>query len=576
MIRTRRVLALLLTLVLVLSLAPAAQAAPPQEACREGGEHIWDVYEDTATCTQGGTRRYRCRKCGIWYNEPSPALGHDWREGELIGGDGLLTPQRVRYVCDRCYDVKVETVQPSGSSVLDYFRNITKNKQTSSDLEITQQPVGGSLPDGEDASLTLTVQAKGGVEPYTYEWHGVDRKVTVYVDGHPVGYAVQEHNRRAAEEANQRRAAFYEAYLSFTREHLGVEDVEGAMRGWRELQIREFGDIVMTSGDSPSYAADIEECSYYCVVRDSSGQQVRSNNAYVGDPLYIAQQPEDRELSNGKAKLICIGGGGSGKYAYSWYRKDREHPLNQFGPAAIVDEPGEYFCCIQDGVWEETSVTVTVTKPKADPKASSPPRIVTQPKSVTLIGKTNNHYGVTLKCRASQDGKGDSSLIYIWQRKAGNGWVTIRAGHSRTVKLSGTSGKISGQYRCVVRNPETGRVVISKTATVRVKLDCRNLRFSGRYLTGKIVGGVPPYKVVVIQHRPKDKQHPTIKTNITVIVGVKGVLHRKMIASQYKTYSYVVMNNGKAELKHGWAYYSIIVYDSAGQVYKSGKIRYPN
>ena len=61
-----------------------------------------------------------------------------------------------------------------------------------------------------------------------------------------------------------------------------------------------------------------------------------------------------------------------------------------------------------------------------------------------------------------------------------------------------------------------------------------------------------------------------------MIVGANGVLHRKMIASQYKTYSYVVMNNGKAELKHGWAYYSIIVYDSAGQVYKSGKIRYPN
>ena len=28
------------------------------------------------------------------------------------------------------------------------------------------------------------------------------------------------------------------------------------MRGWRELQIREYGDIVMTSGDSPSYTAD--------------------------------------------------------------------------------------------------------------------------------------------------------------------------------------------------------------------------------------------------------------------------------------------------------------------------------
>ncbi len=574
--RARQLLALLLTLVLALSLAPAAQAAPPQEECREGGEHFWDVYEDTATCTQGGTRTYRCRKCGIWYREDSPALGHVWREDKVIEGDGLLAPQQVLYVCNRCNDMWVKTVQPSGSSVLDYFRNITKNNQNSADLEITQQPVGGSLPDGEDASLTLTVQAEGGVEPYTYEWHGVDRKVTVYVDGHPVGYAVLEHSRRAAEEANQRRAAFYEAYLSFTREHLGVEDVEGAMRGWQELQIREYGDIVMTSGDSPSYAADIEECSYYCIVRDSSGQKVRSNNAYVGDPLYIAQQPEDAELYNGKARLRCVGGGGSGKYVYCWYRSDREHPLSQFSPAVIVDEPGEYFCTIQDGVWEETSVTVKVTKPEADPKTSSRPRIVTQPKSVTLNAKTSNHYTVTLKCRATQDNEGDGGLIYKWQRKGANGWVTVSSGHNRALKLSGTSKKISGQYRCLVFNPKTNNAALSKTATVQVKLSCKDLRFNGQYLTGKIVGGVPPYRVVVIQHRPKDEQHPIRKMNITVKVGANGILRGKMIASKYRTYSYVVVKNGKAATKYARAYYSIIVYDSAGQMYKSGKIRYPN
>ena len=118
--RTRRALALLLMLVLLLSLAPQiAQADPPQGECREGGEHIWDVYSDSATCTEGGTRCWRCRKCGIWWNEASPALGHAWDEGTLIQENGLLGPQTMRYTCWRCGATRDETVEPSGSALLD-------------------------------------------------------------------------------------------------------------------------------------------------------------------------------------------------------------------------------------------------------------------------------------------------------------------------------------------------------------------------------------------------------------------------------------------------------------------------
>ena len=147
--RMKQVLSLLLVLVLVLSLVPTALADPPQEACREGGEHVWDVYEDTATCTQSGTRMYRCRKCGIWWREPSPALGHDWREGEIIESEGLLGPRKVRYVCDRCYDVKVETEQPTGGEVLNTFRNIPPDAELETDIIVVQQPEGGVLPDGK-------------------------------------------------------------------------------------------------------------------------------------------------------------------------------------------------------------------------------------------------------------------------------------------------------------------------------------------------------------------------------------------------------------------------------------------
>ena len=164
--RTRRALALLLMLVLLLSLAPQiAQADPPQGECREGGEHIWDVYSDSATCTEGGTRCWRCRKCGIWWNEASPALGHAWDEGTLIQENGLLGPQTMRYTCWRCGATRDETVEPSGSALLDALRRLAGNGKGSSDLVITLQPVGGVLPDAADASHTMTVAAEGGVEP---------------------------------------------------------------------------------------------------------------------------------------------------------------------------------------------------------------------------------------------------------------------------------------------------------------------------------------------------------------------------------------------------------------------------
>ena len=570
--RMKQVLALLLALVLALSLTPTvALADPPQGECREGGEHLWYVYEDTATCTQAGERFWRCRKCGIWWRESLPALGHDWREGEVIESDGLLGPRRVRYVCDRCYEVKVETEQPTGGEVLNQLRSNPPHVEGASALVITLQPMGGSLPSGADSSHTLTVAAEGGVEPYTYEWRGVDKGVTDYVDGSPVGYAVQSHSRRAAEEANRRRAAFYEQYLNYTREHFGVEDVEGAMRGWTELQIREYGDIELSRGDDPSYTATIGDCYYYCVVRDSSGQEVRSDKAFVGNTLYIAQQPQDTELKDGKAYLNCKAGGGSGKYTYEWYRDDKDHPLKNNSYVLIVEEPGEYFCCVRDGDQEAVSAPATVTKPTN----ASRPKIVLQPKGVTMKAKTSNHYKATLTCKATLDGEENDELIYKWQHKGKNGWVTIQSGHKNRLVLDGGSKKVSGQYRCVVINPETGRKAVSRTVQVQVKMECLNLHFAGHVLTGRIIGGVPPYRIVVIQHRPKDKAHPTVKTGIQLKVGAKGMFSKPMKPETFKYYKMVVKKNGDTDFIYARAYYSITVYDSLGQVYESKMIPYP-
>ncbi len=569
----KRLLALLLMLVLALSLAPlAAVADPPQESCREGGEHKWEIYASSATCTEGGMVNWRCVKCGIWYNEVSPPLGHAWNEGELMEEEGLLGTRRMHYYCWRCGGTRDELLPPSGAAVLEWFRNLMDAWESASDLRITRQPEGGILADESGAGLTVTVEAEGGTPPYTYEWRAVDKGVTEYLDGSPVGYAVHSNSRRAAEEANRRRAEFYENYLNFTREHFGVEDTEGAMRGWTELQIREYGDIQVAHGEEPNYCAEIGNCYYYCVVRDSAGGKVSSERAFVGTPLYIALQPEDVQLKNDKALLRCKAGGGSGDYRYIWFEND-ENIGTEAGPEGFsVSRAGSYCCVVRDGEQELRSETVTVSEP---PESKLRPRIVVQPKNVSLKAKTSNHYHVNLKCRATLDGANDGHLQYHWQKKGNSGWSTVKLSPKTGFSFSGTSKKVSGQYRCKVVNRENGMATLSKTVRVWVKLGCVNFQFKGFKLTGRVLGGEPAYKIVVVQHRPMDPKQRTRTLNLKVTVSANGSFSIPLDPNKYQYYSYLDASNGHKVMRQARAYYSIIIYDADGLVYRTKALRYP-
>lgn len=570
--RVQRICALLLMLVLLLSLAPlAAQADPPQGECREGGEHIWDVVEDSATCTESGTRTWRCRKCGIWWNETSPALGHAWNEGVLIQGEGLLSPQKMHYYCWRCGGTKDEYVYPTGASVLDEFRHLTGDAKGSSDLVITLQPVGGVLRDEADASLTMTVAAEGGVEPYTYEWRGVDKGFTEYLDGNPVGYAAHSNSRRAAEEANRRRTAFYEQYLKFSLEHGGTEDLEGAARAWTELQIREYGDIELSLGEDPSYTAEIGDCFYYCVVRDAAGHSIESERAFVAVPLYIEKQPEDATLRDGKAVLYCGAAGGSGSYSFYWYLGDTKHPVGVNSSTLIAYEAGEYFCSVTDGDQTATSDPAKVAKEKT----TAAPIITVQPKNKTLAAKSSGKYSVKLTCKARLPVDSSGDLVYCWQKKTAGGWKTLQRGSKTTFTRSGKSGVVSGQYRCIVINSESRNRIVSNTATVKVTMSCKKFHFSGRTLKAQIHGGTPPYKVVIVQHRPKDKEKPSVNI-ATVKVGNSGKFSKPLSPQKYRYYTYLTKENGQWVTKRARAYYSITVYDSSGQACETNIIYYPN
>ena len=226
-----------------------------------------------------------------------------------------------------------------------------------------------------------------------------------------------------------------------------------------------------------------------------------------------------------------------------------------------------------DGFSERTSITVTVTKP--EPANTDKLRIVMQPGGRILNPKTSNHYKATLRCIATLGDEESADTLYIWQRKGASGWVTIQNSHKGKLSLSGTSGKVSGQYRCVVLNPKTGEKVVSRTVRVQVRMACVNVRFKGYSLIGRIIGGVPPYRIEVYQRRPADKDRPRVKTPIKIQIGGNGKFSIPMNPKQYKVYWVTQLIDGHVYKSAHRAYYHIRVVDATGQTVWSVTRRYP-
>ena len=77
-----------------------------------------------------------------------------------------------------------------------------------------------------------------------------------------------------------------------------------------------------------------------------------------------------------------------------------------------------------------------------------------------------------------------------------------------------------------------------------------------------------------MQHRTKDKQQPALKVT-TLKIGANGKFSVRLIPQKWKYYRMTVMQNGVPKIVNYRAYYSVIVYDSTGQVFRSKTIRYP-
>ena len=94
---TKRWIALLLTLVMVLSAAPLNLAYGAV-----GCNHNWRIWYNSATCTEWGIITYYCTRCNDWYEDEAPPLGHDWGEWELDTPATCIQYATYKHTCNRC------------------------------------------------------------------------------------------------------------------------------------------------------------------------------------------------------------------------------------------------------------------------------------------------------------------------------------------------------------------------------------------------------------------------------------------------------------------------------------------
>ena len=340
--------------------------------------HSWDggTVSTAATCTAAGVRTFRCANCGQTRTESIPALGHDWDTTGTTEPSGLTDGVHTR-TCRRCGETETEIV-PATISLFHSLRNLPPGVENSDDLVITQQPEGGVLDSG--SSFYLELSAEGGTPPYTYEWHVITGGIATSIldtitDSRISAVAAALNDYRdgfASEFHNAVSTVLDPAAVSAAT---GIYSYGGTIQrqGLEAVELNLF-DHVLEGDDLPSRTV-YEPGRYYCVVRDEAGHRVTSQEAEVREPLYITEQPRNRNISGrDNVELTCRAAGGTPydtetPYIFEW-RRDNGTPdgewLDWYDSPYGAAQEGDYFCLVSD--LDGTVVrSETVTVYEADP-----------------------------------------------------------------------------------------------------------------------------------------------------------------------------------------------------------------
>ena len=331
--------------------------------------HEWGEWQagKEPTCEEKGRDYSVCKNCRqTKYRDNIEPLGHDWDEGKLTKEAGYLEAGEITYTCKRdASHIKKEVIPMKElaegyTSVMSLMRNNPPGAGSAQKLAIFRQPEGGVIDGG---GFELSVEAMGGVEPYSYEWRVVTGQANMeqFSSGaDPTASSLLSHRWRLAgkvcERITGRNATAAGAGKKLSSADFGYDSIPrdntASYYDRSEICTPEFFVGARVGEDAPTIIATSAGI-YYCIVRDSTGDYVSSEKVQVNDLLYIVQQPMNLNLmGQDSVTLTCKAAGGmpfaDGSYMYMWCNEKGSDIKTGSENWIEVSEEGEYYCLVQD------------------------------------------------------------------------------------------------------------------------------------------------------------------------------------------------------------------------------------
>ncbi len=400
--------------------------------------------------------------------EGEGALTYQWyKDGVAIEGatSSTLTLTKMEAANAGSYTVKI--TDSVGSTIISNAATVTVHNA----LEITQQPVGISLLEGNAASLTVAAEGQGTL---SYQWYKDDvalsgeTSATLSFSSLAMSnagkYKVEVSDINGTVTSTTVAVVVYNK-LEITQQPTGFTVVEGTAKtlaveaeGEGTLFYQWYKDGVALTGKTSAALAfssiTLSDAGEYKVMITDDIGNVTSNTVTVAvhNKLEITKQPTGFTKTEGEAGSLTAEAEGEGTLSYQWYKDNtkldgKTESTLSFETLAIADA-GSYTVVVSDlnGTVTSTAVKVVVYNKL---------EITKQPAGFTMVEGNQASLAV--------EADGEGTLTYQWYKDD----EKLDGETKANVSFAGLALSDAGEYKVVVTD-STGSSVSSDAVTVAV------------------------------------------------------------------------------------------------------------